>query len=959
MAGIVITDDNTRVRQRKVGRDPPPKGPGVIPVVTTSPSSKEYDSKKNSDTTFRHSGRKKFRSKRRSSTLTSRLKLKLRQTASPFVVGLVVIILGTIVACILVSSVIGYFSSSIEEGCNKSNIQGIPGNIYNWCHKNVRSDDVRSTISRKLSGTGKAVERAVKRVFSEDIHGAPKNAKQMLHIINTHPRLSQDIIAEDQDEICYADLNRLGTTMESPAAYHQPAIGPCHYDYPLTLKPRAGSYEDFIDFFFFRDSEEDKYTDKLICLNKCVDQVLVGANTKAKHGGHFKNEIVDEDRAHKYRQQQDARELTLDELGSDDKVIVDDIMLIEAARAGMTFVVEKLMIKYGLDPLYRQVLNDPSNSRNLNAIQEAIRGGYAEMVAILTSGNNDLVIDEYGRTVRDYVRMSGSPIRPVDAKNVLGIDVDEESHKLPKQKVHRNKHSGWSETSADPYDKRRCDFDVVDGDLSPEIFYRDYFITGRPLVLRAQVPQMELDMFRKERWYQSDKFNPDNTFRVGPTAYPELTGQQSCEEEMSINQLERGDVCKEMPDKPMVHAFHPRQGDFDELFPVFDGEILDERGGFRGVHRFFSHVQERGDAVWQVFFGGDGSGATYHWHEAAFNILYVGIKEWKIAPPMYRGTTGMSAQKVKTTLDEKISLTCIQQPGDVFFIPNYWGHSTINHGFTIGAAAILEDWYQTGGTTFRGEEWVDPEQALRESSEDESPPFLFVHINKTGGTSLISMFSDRCEDEYWGEEWYGDHGDYHRAFHATAHAYIEKYGREAWDRAYTFTVVRHPLARQVSNFFFLIGMGCDRENNKCEERMIPDVDLDTMSDEEKIEAFNVWIQKLYHKFPPGHPEHYRFGAAGHGNEIYSTFGASQTSWLVDTKGKVVVKEFYKLEELSHDVSHLAENIPCLKNGPLDMAKENKTSKYPNFMQFAKNEATKKIINEVFADDFKNFGYDPL
>lgn len=42
-----------------------------------------------------------------------------------------------------------------------------------------------------------------------------------------------------------------------------------------------------------------------------------------------------------------------------------------------------------------------------------------------------------------------------------------------------------------------------------------------------------------------------------------------------------------------------------------------------------------------------------------------------------------------------------------------------------------------------------------------------------------------------------------------------------------------------------------------------------------------------------------------------------------------------------------------------MAKENKTSKYPNFMLFAKDEQTKKIINEVFAEDFKNFGYDPV
>lgn len=319
----------------------------------------------------------------------------------------------------------------------------------------------------------------------------------------------------------------------------------------------------------------------------------------------------------------------------------------------------------------------------------------------------------------------------------------------------------------------------------------------------------------------------------------------------------------------------------------------------------------------------------------------------------------MTAQKVSATLDDKISLTCLQQAGDLIYIPNYWGHSTINHGFTIGAAGIITDYYQNGGASFRGEQKEPPEEEDDDDDDEGTPPFLFVHINKTGGTSLISMFADRCEEEYWGGEWYGDHGDYHRAFHATADAYIKKYGQKAWDNAYTFTVVRHPLARQVSNFFFLASMGCKGEHNKCAERLIPDIDLDSISDEEKIEAFHVWILKLYKKFPPGHPEHYRFGAAGHGNEIYPTFGASQTSWLVDAKGKMVIQDIFKLEELSTDISKLADNIPCLKNGPLDMAKENKTSKYPHYTLFAQDEVTKRIINEVFADDFIHLGYDAL
>ena len=41
---------------------------------------------------------------------------------------------------------------------------------------------------------------------------------------------------------------------------------------------------------------------------------------------------------------------------------------------------------------------------------------------------------------------------------------------------------------------------------------------------------------------------------------------------------------------------------------------------------------------------------------------------------------------------------------------------------------------------------------------------------------------------------------WHRSFHATADSYIRQYGRQVFDDAYTFAVVRHPLPRQVSNF---------------------------------------------------------------------------------------------------------------------------------------------------------------
>ena len=93
--------------------------------------------------------------------------------------------------------------------------------------------------------------------------------------------------------------------------------------------------------------------------------------------------------------------------------------------------------------------------------------------------------------------------------------------------------------------------------------------------------------------------------------------------------------------------------------------------------------------------------------------------------------------------------------------------------------------------------------------------------------------------------------------------------------------------------------------------------------------------------------------------MYDTFSSTQTSWLVDPEGEMVVKEIFHLEDLSKDITKLAEHIPCLKSGPLEMDHSNKTPNYPNYMLFAKNEQTRSIINEVFADDFKNLEYSPL
>merc|ERR1712157_301157 len=120
----------------------------------------------------------------------------------------------------------------------------------------------------------------------------------------------------------------------------------------------------------------------------------------------------------------------------------------------------------------------------------------------------------------------------------------------------------------------------------------------------------------------------------------------------------------------------------------------------------------------------------------------------------------------------------------------------------------------------------------------------------------------------------------------------------------------------------------------------------------------------------GSSNHYLFASLGHGNEQlieqYGThvFNSTQTSWLVDHTGTIVVKNIIKLEELSKNMALLSNDIPCLKEteneaNQNEMIHVNKAPPYPDYRLFANNENTRRIIEEVFAADFRNLGYSLL
>jgi hypothetical protein len=68
--------------------------------------------------------------------------------------------------------------------------------------------------------------------------------------------------------------------------------------------------------------------------------------------------------------------------------------------------------------------------------------------------------------------------------------------------------------------------------------------------------------------------------------------------------------------------------------------------------------------------------------------------------------------------------------------------------------------------------------------------FVFVHVNKTGGTSIVealSQFEDRTEEDVLHD-------------HSPFAAYKRVLGLDLWNEFYTFGFIRNPYERMVSAY---------------------------------------------------------------------------------------------------------------------------------------------------------------
>lgn len=180
-------------------------------------------------------------------------------------------------------------------------------------------------------------------------------------------------------------------------------------------------------------------------------------------------------------------------------------------------------------------------------------------------------------------------------------------------------------------------------------------------------------------------------------------------------------------------------------------------------------------------------------------------------------------------------------------------------------------------------------------------PFIFVHINKTAGTSIGKAIGLPLKD------------------HLTAREIIARIGKEKWHAAYTFTIVRNPWDKVVSHYEYR------RKKNKTQ---IASRDID----------FRTWVKATYGTDKD--PFFY--------NNPKSFY--PQVEWLKDGEGNLSIDYVGRFESINRDFDQIKTVIGISAVLP-HLNSSGRSSYQPYY-----NEETRDIVANWFHEDIDVFGY---
>jgi hypothetical protein len=179
--------------------------------------------------------------------------------------------------------------------------------------------------------------------------------------------------------------------------------------------------------------------------------------------------------------------------------------------------------------------------------------------------------------------------------------------------------------------------------------------------------------------------------------------------------------------------------------------------------------------------------------------------------------------------------------------------------------------------------------------------FVFIHINKCGGSSIIKSI--------W---------PVHK-WHDTVKEVIGLIGEKEYHKLHSFTVVRNPWSKVVSQYNFR------KQTNQ------NDLGVNPIS-------FKEWLKKTYGDFR---------------EERYvddPKMFQPQVEWLKDLNGEVSIDSILRFESLEEDYNSLKKEL-----GLSSSLKHRNSSKKVDYSTYYDDESV-AIISNFFREDIKLFGY---
>lgn len=198
--------------------------------------------------------------------------------------------------------------------------------------------------------------------------------------------------------------------------------------------------------------------------------------------------------------------------------------------------------------------------------------------------------------------------------------------------------------------------------------------------------------------------------------------------------------------------------------------------------------------------------------------------------------------------------------------------------------------------------------------------FVFVHIPKTGGTSIRTVLEKYATVGVWRHKVNGISPSKNRKLskHAKAAVLRECLGPARWDSLFSFAFVRNPWDRIVSNYFY-----AKMHKKSVKHKFVA---------QRSFEEFVLWYGKNNASATPD----MRLD--------------TQSAYLVDATGNLLVDMIGRFENLFWDFSNI-----CSKIGIKETVLHLNSSKHANYRNYY-SKRTKEIVRDLFIDDVRRFNY---